>query len=406
MAENWRGECSNPNAKTLVPGKQDDSSKKNKKKKETGSQFEFCTVCNLNHDQGQRHKYFPSHKKSLSACLSRFESKLADVRFFLRNPAALRPEHASRNRFWCIFCDVDVEELGSSFACSNAINHLSSVDHLKSLKHFMWKYGGGMDRLDSFRILDADVTKWRKKCATLKKEAALSEDRCHGPLSGLSNDIHREPNIGIVDHFEDNYTVYPLKSSILNGVTPLQYNTNEQQILYPEIAGGPNAGSLPTKLVSSNASLHSADDSNGVEGNVHSGAAPPWLDSSEHSLVDYNIKSFSVNVASHSNKLEKSRKLNPKRVGAAWAEKRKIEMELEKRGEIAKKECDSGWLPNFGRVWQSGSRKESRREFEMEKQTLLKKETESEISKEIQPYISKRIVSSHQPFVMLGGVKL
>ena len=41
----------------------------------------------------------------------------------------------------------------------NAINHLASADHLKNLKHFLWKYGGGMDRMDAFRILEADVAK-------------------------------------------------------------------------------------------------------------------------------------------------------------------------------------------------------------------------------------------------------
>lgn len=151
------------------------------------SEFEFCKVCKLNHDQGQRHKYLPNHKRSLSGYLDRFRSKLGDVRFFLDNPSLLRPEHVSRNRFWCVFCDVDVEELDSSFACGNAINHLVGADHLKNLKHFIWKYGGAMDCLNDFRILDDDVAKWEKKCETLKKEAALSGEGSHGPTCGLSN---------------------------------------------------------------------------------------------------------------------------------------------------------------------------------------------------------------------------
>lgn len=40
---------------------------------------------------------------------------------------------------------------------SNAINHLASAEHLKNLKHFLWKYGGGMDRLDTFRISEDDL---------------------------------------------------------------------------------------------------------------------------------------------------------------------------------------------------------------------------------------------------------
>ena len=47
----------------------------------------------------------------------------------------------------------------TSCISNNAINHLVSVDHFKKLKHFMWKYGGAMDRVDTFRISEADVAK-------------------------------------------------------------------------------------------------------------------------------------------------------------------------------------------------------------------------------------------------------
>lgn len=107
---------------------------------------------------------------------------------------------------------------------------------------------------------------------------------------------------------------------------------------------------------------------------------PPWLGTTDE-----------VQMRS-SNKLGKSKKLNSKRVGAAWVEKRKIEMEKERRGESIRNECDANWLPNFGRVWQSGSRRESRKEFEREKQKL-NVETQSEMAIKIKPYVSKRMVS-------------
>lgn len=113
-------------------------------------------------------------------------------------------------------------------------------------------------------------------------------------------------------------------------------------------------------------------------GKVFSEEPPPWLGTTDE-----------VQMRS-SNKLGKSKKLNSKRVGAAWVEKRKIEMEKERRGESIRNECDSNWLPNFGRVWQSGSRRESRKEFEREKQKL-NVETQSEMAIKIKPYVSKRM---------------
>lgn len=152
------------------------------KKKEKKSAYEYCLVCKLNHDQGQRHKYFPNHKKSLSAFLSRFEIKLSDVRFFLNTPFRLTPEYASHNRFWCIFCNVEVDENDSSFACSNAIKHLASADHLKNLKHFLWKYGGDMERLNNYRILEADEAKWENKC----KVQSVAASSSLGPANEMS----------------------------------------------------------------------------------------------------------------------------------------------------------------------------------------------------------------------------
>ncbi|WKA07899.1 hypothetical protein VitviT2T_025671 [Vitis vinifera] len=433
----------------------DTAKKMAKKKKSNNGEFEFCKVCNLNHNQGRRHNYFPNHTKSLSSFLSRFLSKLSDVRFSLKDPSPLRPEHASRNRLWCIFCDADIDELGSSFACNNAINHLASLDHLKNLKSFLWKHGGGMDRVDSFRVSEADLAKWEKKCKLLKStDASSSEGSCR-PLLGPSNDIHNELNYENINNFDKN-VVYSLESSLSNGVMPLQYHTNEiYQVSHSEFFGVPKVGSLlhdvtsfwPAETHSStdlwnlkdltvhresqpplcNSKRSSADSylSNGgvyqvcrdervanggsssqslqyltqicskspeeAEGNVHSGAPPPWFEATEGNKINVLQKPGFGSLTSPINKSGKSHKLNPKRVGAAWAERRKIELEMEKRGEIVTSNCDVNWLPNFGRVWQSGSRKESRKEFETEKQKLPKVENQSDLSIKIQPYISKRM---------------
>lgn len=153
-------------------------------------QFEFCLVCKLNHNQGRRHNFLPNHKKSLAAVLSRFQSKLSDIRFFLRNPIPLRPEHASLNRLWCLFCECDILELDSFYSSDNAIRHLASADHMKKVKGFLWKYGGGMDKVDTFRITEADFAKWEKKCNLLKK----------GALDGGSRATSIGPSNGIRDH--------------------------------------------------------------------------------------------------------------------------------------------------------------------------------------------------------------
>ncbi|KAH7858482.1 hypothetical protein Vadar_024349 [Vaccinium darrowii] len=371
------------------------------KKKKTDDQFEFCKVCRLNHDQGRRHKYFPNHVKSLSSFLSRFQQKLSDVKFFLKNPAPLRPEHAARNRLWCAFCDSDFDELGSSFACGNAINHLASADHLKNLKNFLWKHGGGMDQVDSFRISEADLAKWEKKCTSLKSEA--TRDGSHRPLIGPSNGMRDASScLPAGSQFHSN----PWGLQHLTGYMDSQQSfvTNGGNCHGNVYTGNGGVGGMyqahPVETMvnreSSSQGLHNLTQISGIvqdaKGNVHSGAPPPWFDVNEENLRKGKSKQGfgSSNLASSLKKSGKSQKLNPKRVGAAWAEKRKIELEMEKRGEIATDNFDVNWLPNFGRVWQSGTRKESRKEFQVENKNSQQGETQSETSIEIQPYVSKR----------------
>lgn len=137
--------------------------------------------------------------------------------------------------------------------------------------------------------------------------------------------------------------------------------------------------------------------SEGPVANVHTGAPPPWLGSEDQIEFKAGAWEFCKVNELQSELAKKTSKLNPKRVGAAWAEKRKFELEREKRGEVVSSHCGEDWLPNFGRVWQSGSRKESRKEFEVEKlgQNKSKQMNLPVISSiTVQPYVSKRMVTN------------
>ncbi|KZV34778.1 TITAN-like protein [Dorcoceras hygrometricum] len=411
------------------------------KKKKMDEQFQFCEVCKLNHNQGRRHIYFPNHKASLRVLLTRFQSKVSGVRSFLRTPTPLRPEHADSSRMWCIFCGCDVLELGSPFECGNAIEHLASGEHCRRVKRFLEKYGGGMDRVALFRISEADFNKWEKKCQSLKTVAAKSESV--GPVIGPLNNIHNELNPGNVNSFRKN-NVNSLNFSFTNDVAPLQRYTNERdQISHSELSSMSEIGSSSSLLVDAQVgdkpvlkvskgwmvdqhsfnSLNRECSSYGLfcngsspqgismaigqskaqafltqiphiphevtEGNVHTGAPPPWFDVSQGNQLSSTQRPELNNLKSP--KIRKPSRLNPKRVGAAWAERRKLELELEKRGEPLTNTFNADWLPNFGRVWQSGTRKESRKEFLMEHTLSNKEDVKSEKCMSLQPYISKKM---------------
>lgn len=143
------------------------------------------------------------------------------------------------------------------------------------------------------------------------------------------------------------------------------------------------------------------------EGNVHSGATPPWLGPSDDRKLFVGEPSVECKPKqplswTQERKLAKLRP--PNRVGAAWAEMRRAEIECEKRGETIEvgSESDATWLPNFGRVWQSGSRHDTRKEYEAERRKEAKRlgrplgkgvANSSENTVKFQPYVSKRQVS-------------
>ncbi|KAE8694541.1 Coiled-coil domain-containing protein 84 [Hibiscus syriacus] len=284
---------------------------------------------------------------------------------------------------------------------------MAGAHHLKNLKHFLWQYGGKMEQLDKYRISETDLTKWEKKCESLKDEAmaACIEESC-GVVYGASNDIHnyisnsRFPevaNIGSSFH-EANFSLHVgmhSNMSLLNSNDLTAISSSQQNLLYNSgiYSGNVCLGNVGVCQTYQSASMGNGENSSqglrslmqvssistiDAGGNVHSGAPPPWFEASDQTSLNNQVKP-ALNTFMLSNKSLNSRKLNPKRVGVAWAEKRKMELEKEKRGEIVESDCDANWLPNVGRVWESGSRKESRKEFESEKQKFLKVESHFEM---------------------------
>ncbi|CAA6666105.1 unnamed protein product [Spirodela intermedia] len=388
------------------------------KREATTAPFEFCKVCNLNHNQGRRHRYFPNHVKALSRFLSRFQDKLSELRFFLKNPSPLRPTPSSgkavrpyllQRKFLC-----HPYHLSSCFSCScNAIYHLASSEHLKKLKNFLWKYGGGMDRVSSFIISEVDLLKWEKKCEASKiAHPILCDVSIGGPMS--SKDIHNDFSCKNKNTSVDN-SVLSFEQTISPGVPPLQSDTIDVKTrLLVNDAEVPACSSSNSVLVSLNKgevlevnallvfidtslisfTFYFFSTSEGHEAYVGRDMHPPWLEDNENvDLIPGDKKVLSLNT---SVKGGASRKLNPKRVGAAWAEKRRVELEMEKSGQMVASDYDDNWLPNFGRVWQDGTRKDSRKEFEREKYQSC--DADLEVSIKLQPYISKRMMVTSDVF--------
>uniref|UniRef100_A0A0D9XFF1 TITAN-like protein n=1 Tax=Leersia perrieri TaxID=77586 RepID=A0A0D9XFF1_9ORYZ len=308
--------------------------------------FEYCELCRRNHDQGRRHRYFPAHRAALAAALSRFRSKLADLRRGLRHPSSSSAAAAApRSRLWCPFCSADLVDLDSRFA---------------------W-------------ISEDELAKWEKSCESLITEPQTPTEGIPYSAPFETFGVPVTPCGLVVSHEKQ-----AMKGTHSFCSADTKMKGSQSTIL----GNGPNSSGSSSVYVQQR--NPGGNFSQGLKANVHTGAPPPWLQASEHDQENVSLNGY----ARQSSQKGKSGRLNPKRVGAAWAERRRAEMEMEKRGELVPETSDSSWLPNFGSVWQSGTRKESRKEFE--KKHTPHDEKSNKLSLEVKPYISKRMPLNQQ----------
>jgi len=160
---------------------------------------------------------------------------------------------------------------------------------------------------------------------------------------------------------------------------------------------------------------------------VHSGATPPWIgpidDKNLFIAPSIGMESVKTQPLSKTQERKLAKLRPPNRVGAAWAEMRRAQLERAAGGETVP-EADASWLPNFGRVWQSGSRHDTRKEFEAEKRREAKRlgrplgkrgasalesplqfhSKRQESPRQVQPYVSKRQVSDVLFYIFLAFV--
>ncbi|CAJ0756576.1 8767_t:CDS:2 [Entrophospora sp. SA101] len=98
------------------------------------------------------------------------------------------------------------------------------------------------------------------------------------------------------------------------------------------------------------------------EGNVfEEGSVPPWLQDDDDMKFSGNTNKTeigpSLDAFLAAKKLEKKKKLNPNRVGANF----------DRESAVGK-----DWVPNFGRVWNNGTRNRSQKQYKKEMKSIEK----------------------------------
>eukprot|EP00029_Vermamoeba_vermiformis_P010695 TRINITY_DN5689_c0_g1_i1.p1 TRINITY_DN5689_c0_g1~~TRINITY_DN5689_c0_g1_i1.p1 ORF type:complete len:299 (-),score=78.41 TRINITY_DN5689_c0_g1_i1:595-1491(-) len=111
------------------------------------------------------------------------------------------------------------------------------------------------------------------------------------------------------------------------------------------------------------ATIH-VDPALAKQGNIHTGARPPWETDDEASGVQLGPTVNLLAIARQKHRIQKHK--NPNRVGAEHANRVRLEQQGVTAANEQESEADPHWLPKFGRVFNAGTRADSRKEFERE----------------------------------------
>ncbi|CAM6018335.1 unnamed protein product, partial [Sphagnum balticum] len=358
--------------------------------------YRYCSVCRQNHQQGKGHKYSTKHKQRLTQLLSKAHKRIQEIRVFLLNnnnvSSRLQPpqeDHQQQRKFWCHFCEQEVvEEKHISFMWGDVIQHLASAEHVAAVKAFWSEHGADVAKRHLYVLSEEDLEKWKEACEVPIAAAAAGEVRNNGKERVETNNIHSN-----MAHFSEGH-LFKLESR--QSVSLVASVGTVQPLSVLTLGSLQNHGSTGTgnfcaatvhehqpqsSMLASFVSLFLADltsiscpPAQAGEGNVHSGATPPWLKSTDYGQGSSANTNKTLLSSTQERRLARMRP--PNRVGAAWAEQRRIEIEREERGKETNDSVDQQdgamWLPNFGRVWQSGPRGATLKEFKSERRKEAK----------------------------------
>jgi len=369
----------------------------------------FCTPCNLSHTQGKGHIYSKKHQEKLEIYLNRQCEKIKSLKYFLKNPIrishATLPDGTNPNKnFWCFACDCDIDNSKNNFLCFEALKHLSGNKHKRKVEAF-WKECGAYLIKDVLKKTKAKFCVGKPKYIEflrLIKSYDVDEVQEDAPITtddiqklytnSLIPSLSSSTNGKFVPAPSDSKVYKTVKNTLGILQNPTGWNNYErvwgggivkfrkegQWLPWPidlddesdqsgqGVMGGWNVQSKPQEEQPRLEILKGIDHNQKIqiqgfgsnltslgtislspgEGNVHTGATPPWL-------LDNSGKLRRIPTRSD------QRRRNSK-------QPQKLGWDIIRTGQIT---AGRNFLPNYGGVWESGSRSESRIKFQ-EKEKL------------------------------------
>ncbi|KAL8173493.1 UNVERIFIED_CONTAM: hypothetical protein K2H54_002771 [Gekko kuhli] len=329
-----------------------------------------CPLCRRTAFSGRRsHLHSAGHQRRLRAVLARLREKVEAARKTLRR-ALLAPHDpaAHEERAWCPCCRREVPRHlshgGVTALHGGLLQHLASPEHKKAVCTFWWENKANPSLKCQFLISSEDYELFKTSLTKALEAYEASKDEVIQQMAAHIREVEQSRQEMVQAILEPQ-----METELCEGVAVVKTCTRTQSdfsfAVEDSAQPGPSGSATSTReqLGSPCSNMLELDwqearqsltfighqETKG-EGNVHTGAKPPWLLEEEEEKNKGQIGPSYEEFLKEKEK-QKLKKLPPDRVGANFDH-------TSQTGE--------GWLPSFGRVWNHGRRWQSRHQFKAE----------------------------------------
>ncbi|KAM6432297.1 centrosomal AT-AC splicing factor isoform 2-T2 [Liasis olivaceus] len=297
-----------------------------------------CQLCRRSAFAGRRgHLYSAGHQRRLRAALARLGEKVAAARAAARRAVVL-PFQAGEHerRVWCLCCAREVRRHLSRGARTvlhgGLLQHLASPEHRRAVAAFWWKNRADPKLKPDFLLSSAEYQRFQESLSKALDAYEAKEDAAIQKAAAHIREVEQKRQEMVRAILEEQPG--PSKSTTFLREEPTCASRTAPELHYLETGH-------PLTFI--------GHQETGGEGNIHTGAKPPWLMSEEEEGERQIGPSYEEFLKEKQK--QKLKKLPPNRVGANFDHS---------------SQTGDSWLPSFGRVWNHGRRWQSRHQFKAE----------------------------------------
>ncbi|KAM9299050.1 LOW QUALITY PROTEIN: centrosomal AT-AC splicing factor [Gastrophryne carolinensis] len=302
-----------------------------------------CKLCRKTVFYGRRkHVYEKGHRQRLRELLRAFGDKVAAARRMISAASVERYDPPEHDRtFWCHCCEQEVARHTSDGSITvlhgGLMGHIYRPEHKKAVNNFWWTHQADVKLKSQFVLTTEEYERFKTSVTKALEGYEETEDTLikqmaeHIQMVEQSRQELMQSTLEIDSYFAVIFSICFVFCQSLCTVT-----VNAVDV-------------FPHRLITLYLIAFSWEEASG-QGNIHTGAVPPWMVCDEEEAGKQEIGPTLEGFLKHKEKMA-LKKLPPNRVGANFDHNA---------------ETDAGWLPSFGRVWNSGRRWQSRHQYRKE----------------------------------------